>query len=259
MKMKKTLSLAVAAAFAVPSFSAFAMEQSRFDSGMKKGIEYFSKGLYYEARDEFQWFADYNWGELNDGQQKYLLDYLDGAKQNIANLSKAKVSAETNMPTGIFDNGMRKGIEYFNKGLYYEAKDEFQWFCDANWGRMNEGQQKYVLDYLGAAKQKISTLNNITLSDYNGNYQNSAYIGRWQATISSATTKSIVFSISQSESDYEVRDVVLTRQSNGSYKGNGISSGRGRSYFTVWLENSSRISVTISGDAEQTGTQKLYK
>lgn len=57
--------------------------------------------------------------------------------------------------TDDFDNGMSKGIEYFNKGLYYEAKDEFQWFCDANWGAMNSGQQQYALDYLDAAKQKI--------------------------------------------------------------------------------------------------------
>ncbi len=54
-----------------------------------------------------------------------------------------------------FDNGMAKGINYFNQGLYYEAKDEFQWFCDANWGSMNAGQQKYALDYLGGAKARI--------------------------------------------------------------------------------------------------------
>lgn len=54
-----------------------------------------------------------------------------------------------------FDSGMSKGINYFNQGLYYEAKDEFQWFCDANWGNMNAGQQKYALDYLGSAKNKI--------------------------------------------------------------------------------------------------------
>ena len=54
-----------------------------------------------------------------------------------------------------FDNGMAKGINYFNQGLYYEAKDEFQWFCDANWGSMNAGQPKYALDYLGGAKARI--------------------------------------------------------------------------------------------------------
>lgn len=62
------------------------------------------------------------------------------------------------MTTYDFDIGMSKGIEYFNKGLYYEAKDEFQWFCDYNWGNMNDGQQKYALDYLGSAKAKIAAL-----------------------------------------------------------------------------------------------------
>jgi len=152
MKMKRTLSLAAAAVIAIPSFSAFAMEQSAFDSGMKRGIEYFSKGLYYEARDEFQWFADYNWGKLNDGQQKYLLDYLDGAKQKTQEL-KAAAGRITNEQ---FDEGMRKGIEYFNKGMYYEACDEFQWFCDNNWWRMNDGQRSYALEYLDGTKAKFS-------------------------------------------------------------------------------------------------------
>lgn len=64
------------------------------------------------------------------------------------------------MPTTEFDRGMNKGIEYYNRELYYEARDEFQWFCDYNWGKMNSGQQKYALDYLGAAKQKIQQLEN---------------------------------------------------------------------------------------------------
>ena len=63
-------------------------------------------------------------------------------------------SAAFAMSTAEFDSGMQNGINYFNQGLYYEARDEFQWFCDANWGNMNSGQQKYALDYLGATKQK---------------------------------------------------------------------------------------------------------
>lgn len=59
------------------------------------------------------------------------------------------------MTTKEFDEGMRKGIDYFNNGLYYEAKDEFQRFCDANWGGMNAGQQKYALDYLGSTNNRI--------------------------------------------------------------------------------------------------------
>ena len=69
-------------------------------------------------------------------------------------------SDSTSLSTAEFDSGMAKGIWYFNKGMYYEAKDEFQWFCDYNWGRMNAGQQKYALDYLGSAKQKIQQWEN---------------------------------------------------------------------------------------------------
>ncbi|MBP3359698.1 MAG: copper amine oxidase N-terminal domain-containing protein [Clostridia bacterium] len=71
-----------------------------------------------------------------------------------SNTSNVEV-VTTIMSTQDFDNGMAKGIEYFNNGLYYEARDEFQWFCDANWGNMNSEQQKYALDYLNRAKGKI--------------------------------------------------------------------------------------------------------
>ncbi len=68
--------------------------------------------------------------------------------------------AASAMSTQDFDNGMAKGINYFNSGLYYEAKDEFQWFCDANWGNMNQGQQQYALDYLDGTKLKIQQWEN---------------------------------------------------------------------------------------------------
>ena len=64
------------------------------------------------------------------------------------------------MPTSTFDKGMEKGISYFNRGMYYEAKDEFQWFCDYNWGAMNYGQQQYALDYLDGTKAKVQQLEN---------------------------------------------------------------------------------------------------
>ena len=61
--------------FITPSF---AMTTQEFDEGMAKGINYFNQGLYYEAKDEFTWFKDYNYDRMNDGQQKYLDDYLSG-------------------------------------------------------------------------------------------------------------------------------------------------------------------------------------
>ena len=51
---------------------------------------------------------------------------------------------------------MRRGINYYDRGMYYEARDEFQWFCDANWGKMNSGQRQYALDYLDGTKAKVS-------------------------------------------------------------------------------------------------------
>ena len=56
MKIKKIICAAAAAAVAMSS-AAFAMPTAQFDDGMRKGINYYGRGLYYEARDEFQWFA----------------------------------------------------------------------------------------------------------------------------------------------------------------------------------------------------------
>lgn len=122
-----------------------------FDLGMAKGIQYFNNGQYYEARDEFQWFCDDNWGKMNEGQQQYALDYLSNAKEKVAEIEKEN----SRLTQQQFDDGMRKGIDYFNKGLWKDARNEFQWFCDGNWWRMNSGQRKYALDYLGAAKQNF--------------------------------------------------------------------------------------------------------
>lgn len=122
-----------------------------FDFGMAKGIQYFNNGQYYEARDEFQWFCDDNWGKMNEGQQQYALGYLNNAKEKVAEIEKEN----SRLTQQQFDDGMRKGIDYFNKGLWKDARNEFQWFCDSNWWRMNSGQRKYALDYLGAAKQNF--------------------------------------------------------------------------------------------------------
>ena len=84
MKIKKLLCAVLAAVVAMPTVSAFAMSTAEFDNGMRNGINYFNQGLYYEARDEFQWFCDANWGNMNSGQQKYALDYLGAAKQKTA-------------------------------------------------------------------------------------------------------------------------------------------------------------------------------
>lgn len=82
-KFKKVLAATAALAMGIGSASAFAMPTYEFDNGMAKGISYFNRGLYYEARDEFQWFCDANWGAMNPGQRQYALDYLGGAQANV--------------------------------------------------------------------------------------------------------------------------------------------------------------------------------
>lgn len=51
-----------------------------FDAGMSKGIDYFNKNLYHEAYDEFKWFRDARYEDMNPEQQKYIDEYLYGAK-----------------------------------------------------------------------------------------------------------------------------------------------------------------------------------
>ena len=90
MNVKKIILGTLAGGILLSGVSAAAMTTADFDNAMEKGIRYFNRVLYYEARDEFQWFADYNWGALNAGQQQYLLDYLDGPKALIQQLEANK-------------------------------------------------------------------------------------------------------------------------------------------------------------------------
>ncbi|MDY3031289.1 MAG: hypothetical protein SOS24_05960 [Clostridia bacterium] len=82
MKKKSVIALICAGILASQS-AAFAMSTRDFDKGMAKGISYFNRGLYYEAKDEFTWFKDYNYSKMNSGQQKYLDDYLNGTYRRI--------------------------------------------------------------------------------------------------------------------------------------------------------------------------------
>lgn len=376
----------------------FAMETSEFDEGMSKGINYFNKGMYAEARDEFQWFCDANWGKMNEGQQKYALDYLDGAKQKAKNEKmgyikeysqlllqessknsyakfdfayindddipdaivstgnshingvifyvstnnlvnkvercndngeweefgswgsaeyipqKGKIKCEgmargvthtrffnltrnkacrelylinnndtsyyingeeteissdeyyskynniykefgefintpsygnmysitadnieriynnfiqsnnslytsmentnsnTQLSTSEFDTGMSKGIEYFNKGMYYEARDEFQWFCDANWGKMNAAQQKYALDYLGGTNAKLNE--EITLYMVSNGYLESIDVPK--VDMSSYLNKG--WSTVKPQPKYETTDAIIKDKALTYYK-----------------------------------------
>lgn len=169
-QFKKVLCSISAAAILGTSVMGYAMPTYQFDNGMSKGIYYYNAGMYKEAKDELQWFADCNWGDLNSGQQKYLLNYLDSAKSKT---KEANIAANT-LQQWQFDDGMAKGISYFNKSMYKEAADEFQWFCDANWDKMNAGQREYALDYLDGAKAKFKEY--VTVYKYADGYVNSCDI-----------------------------------------------------------------------------------
>ncbi len=429
MRFKKLISGIVVGSMLMCG-SVFAMSSSDFDNGVKKGNEYFSNGLYYEARDEFQWFCDANWYNMTTEQQKCVCDYINNTNAKIEELARSidyeayikkyikeiteftngnvyvkftfgyvngdaipdaivstsdshvgavrffvslnndvkKVTYDseygemdgfgqfgkaeyipyeskvysylmyrgvetsnyyaintgkatlTNDKSGKYistpeyvdmysvtdsnirnvfyktlesekstspvlsdnnksenvsqfalDTGISKGIEYYNKGLYYEAIDEFQWFCDANWYKMDSEQQKYVVDYINKANAKLNEwIAKNDKSAYNGYfsgggfpyysyyYKKIDYIGKWHGVVKNATASSIVFGISQGESDYYTDAVTLYRQSNGSYKGTAYSSW-GTSYLTVWLETPDQITVTVSGNASQIGTKTLYR
>ena len=258
MKTKKMVCIALTAATLLSTVSAFAMSTYSFDSGMRKGINYFNQGLYYEARDEFQWFADYNWGSLNSSQQKYLLDYLDGAKAKI----KEVEYANNHLTQEQFDDGMRAGINYFNKGMFYEACDEFQWFCDYNWGKMNAGQRQYALNYLDGAKKKVQDLNT-----YTGNYHGGLYAGDkktsyWQynLSIANATSNSLyVKRFYMQQSSLDVKNLSLYKQNDGSYSGYGVQVENNESiYLKITIYSGMHIKLTYRTE-NYTETFDMYK
>ena len=70
------------------------------------------------------------------------------------------------MPSNEFDNGMRKGISYFNQGLYYETIDEIQNFCDVFWYDMTDKQQEKALYYLWQSKTNLADYSFATGKNY---------------------------------------------------------------------------------------------
>lgn len=126
-------------------------QYNEFKKAIEKGIDLlafdevkrlYDQGLYYEAQEELRKI-------IPNDNQKFDYDYWNSD-------INAKIDSLKYMSSDEFDAGMSRGINYFNKGMYYEARDEFQWFCDANWGKMNAAQQKYALDYLGGTKAKLN-------------------------------------------------------------------------------------------------------
>ena len=122
MKIKKIICAAAAAAVAMSS-AAFAMPTAHFDDGMRRGINYYGRGLYYEARDEFQWFCDANWGKMNSGQRQYALDYLDGAKAKVSQWERSySINVELVSLVGkTYAEIKQKYGSGYNMGVWYEG------------------------------------------------------------------------------------------------------------------------------------------
>lgn len=81
--MKKRIACFALTTLMLSHLNVLAMSTSEFDKGMAKGISYFNRGLYYEAKDEFTWFKNSSYDDMNLGQQKYLDDYMNAANRNI--------------------------------------------------------------------------------------------------------------------------------------------------------------------------------
>lgn len=91
--MQKKFISAIIAVLSMFNLSALAISTYEFDEGMSNSIRYFYQGLYYEAKDEFTWFKNYNYNRINYGQQKHLDDYLNGTQQKIEQLENPQSEA----------------------------------------------------------------------------------------------------------------------------------------------------------------------
>ena len=129
MKKKSVIALICAGILASQS-AAFAMSTRDFDKGMAKGISYFNRGLYYEAKDEFTWFKDYNYSKMNSGQQKYLDDYLNGTwnriyqweeyvKNRVTSGAQAIQIIKNNYIGAYDDSRFAFRYNFYDKGNYY--------------------------------------------------------------------------------------------------------------------------------------------
>ena len=207
--------------------------------------KYLDDGLYLEAIDRCNYVENTFSLSHNDGITIIFMRDRANAWYN------AYIENANKLSRIEFDNGMRKGIDYFNKGMYYEARDEFQWFCDANWGKMNDGQRKYALDYLDGAKREIQNLNTQDNGTWyhGGTYAVSGGIGYWQysLSISNITSGSLTVNyFGMSQSSLEVKGARLYRQNDGSYAGSAITTDKENIYLKINIISNSHIKLTYS-------------
>ena len=105
-----------------------------------EGINYFNQGLYYEAIRELQGVCDAHWYNMTKNQQQIAVDYINKSKAKLADLS------------------YNAGKNYYNKGLYYEAKKEFT--NAVNMYPQDTSQWQSANDYLYNTNEKIKAWEN---------------------------------------------------------------------------------------------------
>lgn len=169
--IKKIVCIVSAVAILLSATSAFAMSTTNFDRGMAKGIDYFNRGMYYEARDEFQWFCDYNWGAMNKGQQDYALGYLDGSKQKISeweSSQKATASYSTSSSSnGGFYTSFNKIADTAKRyGKWDSSSESYQYNVDVP----ETGSFAFQLYQVSYYPYKNNILCMFATQDYQGNF-----------------------------------------------------------------------------------------
>ena len=152
------------------------------------------------------------------------------------------------MPSNEFDNGMRKGISYFNQGLYYEAIDEIQNFCDVFWYDMTDKQQEKALYYLWQSKTNLADYSFTT----GKNYYNKGLYYEAQKEFSNALNLYPEYSSQwQSTNDYLYNTNERIKRLNvlNSYNGNYVA------YYTSW---GYKFNVSITNTTENSLTARLW-
>lgn len=122
----------------------------------------------YLTPDEYINHGYYTPSELYEGSTD--LKFTD--KINLSGFGNFNYVGSNDLPSTLYESGIAKGIAYYNNGMYYEAIDEIQWFCDANWYNITEEQQNNALWYLNNAKSKLADR---IFESAKNNYNNGQY------------------------------------------------------------------------------------
>ena len=128
-----------------------------FDAGMAKGIEYFNQGLYHEAYDEFTWFRNSHYEDMNVGQQKYIDEYLYGAKVKREEVDPYWYNKEYD-DLGWVYTGYDYSGSYLNCSGGYYANGKF-----IRQGRYED--YTFLIPKFNSKSQSIKYLNNTMCSD----------------------------------------------------------------------------------------------